>query len=196
MLDADGVVQRFPVDFIEKLSLLTPEPDKKTFLDEVFAAEAPYMEGGEGFSDALATVLARWRVTTPVDQALALWTHIDVDEGVLEVVKRLQGRGIKVALATNQQTVRARYMDQVLPYRATFDRCFYSCYLSAAKPQKRFFEAALASLGAAPGEVLFIDDTAANVEAAKQVGIRSEIFPHSAGAEELLKRLSVYGVAP
>ncbi len=194
LLDADGVVQRFPPDFIAKLSELTPSPNKKAFLDEVFAAEHPYMEGRSGFPDALADVLRRWHVSHPVDQVLRLWTDIEVDVAVLGVVERLREQRIKVALATNQQETRARYMEDALPYKASFDHCFYSCFLGAAKPDRRFFQTALASLGAAADEVLFVDDSAANVKAAAALGIRSELFPHFAGATMLLEQLSRHGL--
>jgi putative hydrolase of the HAD superfamily len=194
LLDADGVVQRFPGDFIAKLSALTPKPNKKAFLDEVFAAEHPYMEGGTGFPDALAEVLRRWHVSHPVDQVLQLWTDIEVDAGVVGVVKHLRKQGIRVALATNQQETRARYMEGALPYRASFDHCFYSCFLGAAKPDSRFFQSALASLGAGADEVLFVDDSAANVQSAAALGMRSELFPHFAGAAVLLKHLSKHGL--
>lgn len=195
LLDADGVVQRFAPNFIDRLSQLTPDPNKQGFLNEVFAAESLYMEGGDGFPDALSDVLRRWRVSAAVEEALALWNDIEVDAGVLGVVQQLRANGLTVALATNQQSVRARYMREALPYQASFDECFYSCFIGAAKPRLQFFQATLLALGADPEEVLFVDDLVANVEGAVKLGLRGEVFPHSAGATELLRRLSRHGVA-
>ncbi len=52
-----------------------------------------------------------------------------------------------------------------------FDRVYLSNEIGFAKPDKRFFEYILHDLGIKPGEMLFIDDMACNVEAAQNIGI-------------------------
>jgi len=62
--------------------------------------------------------------------------------------------------------------------------------LRAAKPDPRFYAAALA--GHAPGDVLFVDDRANNVAAARALGIDAVVVTSVQGARELL---SARGIA-
>jgi len=47
---------------------------------------------------------------------------------------------------------------------------FFSSRIGACKPSREAFAAVEAGLGLAPAEILFIDDTAANAEAARALG--------------------------
>jgi len=77
------------------------------------------------------------------------------------------------------------------------DRCdliIYSHEVGVAKPEQRIFELACAQLGVLPTEMLFLDDVAANVEAARQLGIHAILFQDTAQAirdiEVVLGRVS------
>ena len=54
-----------------------------------------------------------------------------------------------------------------------FDVAIASCEIGAIKPAHQMYEAALKALGAAPGEVVFVDDLPANLEAARALGMRA-----------------------
>lgn len=57
-----------------------------------------------------------------------------------------------------------------------FEHVLASCHLGVRKPDPGFYEALLARLDRRPGEVLFVDDREANVEAARRCGVRSHRF--------------------
>lgn len=104
---------------------------------------------------------------------------------MLDLVERLRQTGrIKVALLTNacigQDEVMRRKWG--LDPRATFDLYVNSAEVGLTKPDPAIFELALARLGVSPGEAIFIDDSAANVQAAANLGIHAI---HLASAEEL-----------
>jgi len=58
------------------------------------------------------------------------------------------------------------FVDAVFPMTAFLDPMFFSSRIGACKPSPEAFAAVEAGLAMAPAEILFIDDTAANVEAA------------------------------
>jgi FMN phosphatase YigB (HAD superfamily) len=62
------------------------------------------------------------------------------------------------------------FVDAVFPMTAFLDPMFFSSRIGACKPSSEAFAAVEAGLGMAPAEILFIDDTAANVDAALSRG--------------------------
>jgi FMN phosphatase YigB (HAD superfamily) len=62
------------------------------------------------------------------------------------------------------------FVRQVFPPNAFLDPMFFSAEIRACKPSPEAFAAVEAGLGLPPGDILFIDDTAANVDAARARG--------------------------
>lgn len=92
-----------------------------------------------------------------------------LDRGVLEDVGALRAAGLPVWLATNQEHSRAAYLMDALGLGAHVDGILYSAKLGAKKPEEAFFEAAVAAL-------LLVDDTPANVDAARAAGWRAALW--------------------
>jgi putative hydrolase of the HAD superfamily len=87
-------------------------------------------------------------------------------------------------------------MRTTLGYDAVFDTCFYSCELGAAKPFPEFFAAVLATIDAEPSEVLFVDDDAAYVAGAREIGLHAEEWSIAEGDDGLRRILARHGVKP
>lgn len=62
------------------------------------------------------------------------------------------------------------FVTRVFPQGGRLNPLFLSCELKLCKPSKQAFETVAARLGVGPAEILFIDDTAANVEQARGMG--------------------------
>jgi len=60
------------------------------------------------------------------------------------------------------------------------DHIFYSHELGVAKPERRIYELACAGLGVEPGEMIFVDDVARNIAAARAIGIHAIQFESNA----------------
>ena len=112
----------------------------------------------------------------------------------MALVREARATGIGVHLVTNQHARRAAYMQETLGYDVLFDTCFYSCELGAAKPDPEYFASVLDRLGAEPGSAVLVDDSAANVEAARAAGISAVHWHLDEGHAELRLRLSAAGV--
>ncbi len=112
----------------------------------------------------------------------------EVDRDVLRVV-RAQRRVRTVALLSNA-TDRLRSDLRALSLDEEFDAVFSSAELGVAKPDPEVFALVCAALGRAPGECLFVDDTAGHVAAAAAAGLLAHQFRSVAALEEFLARWS------
>lgn len=196
LFDADGVLQQPSPGWRDKVAELCGDPDQaETFVEEVFAVERPCFRGRADFGRALDAVLRRWGSRFNVDDALQVWTLIEPDAGMLDVVTRLRDNGTTVGLATNQQAYRADFMSFRLGYAELFDHLFYSCNIGFAKPSEEYFQAVLDRLAVPAPEILFLDDHQANVQAASWFGLRAEVFSIEAGAAEAGRILERHGVS-
>jgi putative hydrolase of the HAD superfamily len=110
--------------------------------------------------------LDRWdaRMWTTQDPAMVRWAA------------RVRERGLKTAVLSNMgDSVHASIM-QAFPWLGDFDALVWSYELGYGKPDARIYEEALRRLGTRAQETLFLDDKAANVDAARALGIRGMVF--------------------
>ena len=195
LFDADGVLQRRPAGWRNVLQgIVGPDRDPDRFLADLFLAETPALCGGRDFADGLTEVRRRWQCRADVSGLLDVWKMIEVDQDVVRVIRGLKRNGLQCHLATNQEAYRAGHMSEALGYKRLFDREFYSCDLGVAKPSEPYFTAILASIGAEPDSVLFIDDRPENVESARGVGMHAAQFVLDSGANMLQQVLDAFGV--
>lgn len=197
LFDADGVLQSAgPLfDHFDRREGWSAERLRE-FFRYVYVERPDYAGSETGLADPVpvfAAALSEWGWTEPVEtflgELLTLGTVPDPD--ALELVATLREQGVTCGLATNQEAFRARYMHEDLGYRKLFDHHFYSCELGCAKPDPAFFRTAVATVGAEPQQVLFIDDREPNVAAARACGLYAEI--HQPGAV-LRDTLVAYGL--
>jgi glucose-1-phosphatase len=92
--------------------------------------------------------------------------------GTLEMLSRIP-RHYRRALLSNSNPLHwPRVLDE-MRLGAAFDTHFVSHLTGHIKPDAGAFEHVLASLGADPAEVLFLDDNLLNIEAAHQLGLQA-----------------------
>jgi putative hydrolase of the HAD superfamily len=195
LLDADGVIQEPSREWLPRVESVCGDPARASeFLEKFYATEAMFMAGGEGVGSALEELLRAWNSPCSVGEAMQLWRCIAKNHEILEIVNTIRARGTSVALASNQQPERARYMSQDLEYDMAFDQCFYCCDLGYAKPDPEYFRSILKHSGVLEAEVLFLDDREVNVNAAKSLGIHAERFEISEGVGVFVDILERYGV--
>ncbi|WP_421565318.1 HAD family hydrolase [Ochrobactrum sp. EDr1-4] len=93
-----------------------------------------------------------------------------IDQSVLQACQKLRADGHVVWLATNQDHERAAYIMSDLGLAAHVDGMIYSAALGVKKPDPAFFKTAEKRAGADAADIIFIDDTMLNVEAARDCG--------------------------
>lgn len=176
MLDVDGVVVNGRPDDgrswaadIERDLGIAPEKLHDVF----FARHWPdIVIGRKKLVDVLDVCMPELSPSVSAQEFMDYWFEKDsgVDEAVLAACGELRGRGLRVFLATNQERIRAHYLMDRLGLRNHVDGMIYSAQVGARKPQRAFFDAAAECCGAVAENIMLVDDTKANIDAAIEAG--------------------------
>ncbi len=98
---------------------------------------------------------------------------------MIAAVNRLRQRGLTVAILSDQTDWLDR-LDRRDGFFPAFDRVFNSYYLGRGKRDPALFLQVAETLGARPGEILFIDDNAGHIGRARRKGLRAHQFTTTA----------------
>jgi len=176
MLDVDGVlVDGRPEDgrhwhtSVEQDLGFTPEALHEQFF-------APHWDdivlGRAGLMDHLTTALQQIAPHVTPAAFVSYWFQKDsrLVAAFLPELAFVRSKRIRVYLATNQEHLRAAYLMEELRLAEHVDGIFYSARLGAKKPELEFFATVQAAVGASGDELLLIDDSRQNIEAALAAG--------------------------
>ncbi len=110
-----------------------------------------------------------------------------VNQAVLDLVDRLKARGYKVGLLSN---LSGSWIDHLrtLGIDKHFDATLFSGEIRLAKPDPRVYEMLAHQLGVATAELMFIDDSPANLEGLGSLGVTPILF---GGYKELTHQLAL-----
>ncbi|MBN2200064.1 MAG: HAD family phosphatase [Candidatus Aminicenantes bacterium] len=109
-----------------------------------------------------------------------------------EILRRLKAAGFKTVLLSNTDTERYAFLRRTFPELKVFDDYVLSYEVKLLKPEPGMYRETLRRAGAAPGECVFIDDMAVNIEAARALGIPS--VHYARGTTDLEKELKALGL--
>ena len=123
------------------------------------------------------------------NQYLAMFERcVDVNSSMYALVNELQENNVPVALLSNATERQAAVIRKMGLYKP-FDPCLISCEIGIEKPDQKAFEILVKTIDLSAEEIVFIDDKAENVEAAKKIGLDAIVFKSSTQVrEELSKR--------
>ena len=107
-------------------------------------------------------------------------------EETKELMMELSSQGYEICLLSNITAD----LEDIVPQMVSKDKRFLSYELGLRKPDPEIYKTVLQRLNAAPSEVLFIDDTQVNVEAAQKLGITAIIFDKNTIKQEVRKIIS------
>ncbi len=96
---------------------------------------------------------------------------IDPYDGIMELLHRLRARGVATGLATNSDARSASVVLGAHGFDALLDTVVTVDLVSGPKPSPESIELAVANLGRAPGEVVFVGDSNADMLAARAAGV-------------------------
>jgi YjjG family noncanonical pyrimidine nucleotidase len=119
-----------------------------------------------GFPEDIESLAARF-LELLAEQAILI-------PGAEQAIAACRERGLKLGLATNGFSAVQRGRLSRSPLRAAFDGIFISEEMGSQKPDRAYFEACLAALGASADEALFVGDSPeADIAGAAGAGMRS-----------------------
>jgi 2-haloacid dehalogenase len=149
-------------------------------LDRGFAIEEAIAERIAAFPDHAAAIRAydeRWdeMVSGAIDGSVAL-------------MKRLRAAGVPLYAITNFSRTKFDLAARRFPFLLEFDGVVVSADEGLVKPDPAIFELFLKRFGLAAGDCLFVDDSPANIESARKLGIAAHHFVDAASLEIELRR--------
>lgn len=193
LFDADGVLA-LPEEFFSLVYArsrgLDPAPFEQFFKEQFPAA----LIGQADLKELIASDPCLWQWHGDTDQLLQLWfdTENVRNEPLLELIRKTRANRIPCYIATNQEKYRGQYLRERM-FKDEFDGFFIAAELGLKKPDKAYYEEVLRRLkhdlpNIEAHEVLFFDDSAANIAAAQSVGIQARVYHQLADAEDLLQK--------
>ena len=114
-------------------------------------------------------------------------------EGTVEVLRELKARNVPVYAITNWSAETFPPQRERFDFLDWFDGIVVSGQERVIKPDPRIFEILLSRHGVAAKDAVFIDDVAANAEAATALGIHGI---HFRSPEQLRRELAACGLLP
>ena len=109
--------------------------------------------------------------------------------GILESIATTQD--VDLGMLNNEARELNDYRIEKFGFRGYFDFFFSSCYVGLRKPGAQIYRLALDVLQCEPEETLFVDDRAANAEAAAVLGMHAI---HYQGANQFARELAALGI--
>ncbi len=198
VLDIDGVVSLAQPGSAQSWSATLKADwgfDQEEIARDFFRLE--FMEVLRGRLDlyvALQAYLQTRGLADRLDEFIAYWFEKDcvIDRGVLAQADAWRARtGGRCFAASNQEHHRVAYLRDHAGLGAHFDEIVYSAALGVCKPDRVFYTSAQARMGVPVAQsILFVDDRAENVDAARAAGWRAMLYR---GPDSLEKALAEWG---
>ena len=128
--------------------------------------------GRVGLVEHLTPALGRFAPHVDPATFISYWFARDsrIVTPLLRELSSVRSMGVRVYLATNQEHLRAAFLMDDLGLAQHVDGMFYSARLGTKKPELKFFAEVQRATGLSAADILLIDDSAQNIEAARKAG--------------------------
>ena len=108
--------------------------------------------------------------------------------GARRLIDYARHRGLRLAALTNDSVELSAARQRALQASGRFALIVVSAAIGITKPDPRVYRSVLSSLAVQPGECLFVDDRAENVDAARGLGMRGIVFESHTQVMAILAR--------
>lgn len=194
LFDIGNVLVRF--DFSRAISAIAPLSDlsdEAGTLGRFETVKLQYEDGRLSRADFLRETIAILRYRGTEAQFIAAWQGIFwKNEPMLPLVRRLHGRYPLFLLSnTNDMHVESLFRD--FEVVRLFTGATYSHAVRASKPGRAIYDIACRQHGLDPGTTFFIDDLAANIATARDLGFHAHHYHHEKH-DELLGAIRAAGI--
>jgi len=135
-------------------------------------------------------------------ELIMAWSHRSEDmvagqiEDTVEVLAELAGSGVRCLALSNMETDKFELRRARFSFFSVFSGCVISGHERVAKPDRKIFEILLSRYGLEPAATVFIDDQAANVDAAAELGVVALKFTTAAQLRGELVKLGLLAGLP
>ncbi len=174
---------------------LMPEEDIDAFLDEIdFHGWNRAQDAGRGWAEAVDELAARHPHRRELIAAYAeRYDEAIAGEvaGTVALLDELAARGSRLLALTNWSAETFPRARRRFPFLDRFEGIVVSGEEQVTKPDPEVFRRLLERYDVPPDEVVFVDDSAVNIEAARRLGMTALLFT---GPEQLRGDLAALGL--
>lgn len=124
----------------------------------------------------------------------AMW-HIltGIEPYKIDMLKRLS-QSYDLYMLSNNNAIclprsRKLFAEAGAPLEDIFRKCYFSFEMKALKPSEAFYKAVMKDIGAAPEDMLFIDDSQKNVDGALEAGLPAVFYEPGTDLEALIEKV-------
>jgi len=175
-LDWDGCVRKFKEEAgFDSILMYLDRYHQKGFISEM-------EEGLIGENEFLDECLKYCRPGTDRATVKRCFAGIldKMDPRAVELIKECYGKLDMYILSNNNpityQTFRDFLDEAGIPMDTTFKKAFFSFQMHMLKPYIEIYNKVIEEIGVNPEEILFVDDSASNIEGARAAGIHTLLF--------------------
>ena len=167
--------------------------DESTFLQLYVETREYYGRGAAGYeahwqgaAKFAGVKISEAAVRQFITRESDLWTRPNPE--VLALAREIKAAGRKIAILSNMTFELLAILRAKFDWLDEFDVRIWSCEHGCAKPDDSIYRGCLDALGCDPGDALFFDDRARNVESARRLGIDAHVFESAAQARAIVER--------
>jgi putative hydrolase of the HAD superfamily len=186
LIDLDGVIRLWDANDSLKTWPPVAEIQEVAFEKALLGQAVTGAITDEEWRARIIRILAARFPESECKQSVEAWSKSNgrVNQEVLDV---LSGSSFaeNICLITNATSRLDRDLDS-LGLRGIFEHIFNSSNIGVAKPDAQIFKYALEAIGCSTSEVLYVDDSPQNVEAASTLGISSHPYTQPGLLREFL----------
>lgn len=151
-----------------------------------------FMRGRYSPDEFYQKMSAQYEFRLSMDDFFSIWNQVigEPKEGIVQIIDQLAS-GFILSICSNTDASHWNYCQRRYSFLQRFQNYFLSFEMKVYKPNLEIFEMLLSELKAAGEECVFIDDTLANIEAARLFSIRGIHAEEPAKILEELQRLEL-----
>jgi glucose-1-phosphatase len=170
----------------------TPDDLFKFLFDRDRGLVNSYEEGLVSSVDFFAKLREKYKLELEFQDFQDIWNIIfEENAEVNDIIIYLKNKGFPIFLLSNTNELHFSYIMERYPIVHSLDEWILSYEVGAKKPKQKIYDTIFERTDAARGEVLYIDDVAEYVEAAKTYGLQGLVFKNAKDIWELLKKNSI-----
>ncbi|HJX48986.1 MAG TPA: HAD family phosphatase [Gaiellaceae bacterium] len=194
VFDLGGVLIKWDPRHLYRKLFDAPD-EMESFLAEVTTADwNAQQDAGRPWAEAIATLVAEHPERRELIEAFHLrWPEMLSGEipGTVDVLTELRAAGIRLVALSNWSAEMFPVALERFDFLSWFEGIVISGEVGVNKPDPRIFEHLVGRFGIEPAESLFIDDSPANIDAARALGFRAIQFTDAAELRRELVRLGL-----
>ena len=169
--------------------------EMESFLAEVTTAEwNAHQDAGRPWAEAVELLVAQHPQRRELIEAFhRRWPEMLAGEipDTVDVLADLRAAGVRLVALSNWSAEMFPVARERFDFLAWFDGIVISGDVGVNKPDRRIFDHLAEQFGIEPTEAVFIDDSSANVDAAKALGFRAIRFTNATALRRELTRLGL-----